>query len=178
MGDYFVRVVELTLGEDEARERVEGVVDWLLAAGIIERRAEPIKSWELPYKHGPRWSEACREKYDIEKLNTGVSVSWEHGASDSGGAYQPPQCPRCGTALETGTHMKLIGGWWKSRDEPTATCEYCGKQALLGDWTGVFGVLVGRASVHFENWPQLTPAFIADVGGRLGPRWRIVSGKI
>jgi hypothetical protein len=67
----------------------------------------------------------------------------------------------------------VLDQWFES-GEPVVTCLSCGAESLIGDWPGEWTYHVGDVAVTFNNWPPLSDAFIADVGRRLGDRWRVV----
>lgn len=57
-------------------------------------------------------------------------------------------------------------------------CTGCAVETRLGDWLGEFGCHAAHLAVRFYNWPPLEESFLVALGGRLGPRWRVIYGRV
>lgn len=183
MSESAITVVEISLPAGAAQRRAVELTRWLLDMAVIEPNTERDDLWQpSEYRAGPQVLSAAPE-FDLwsrRSRNNGVDVMAGRGLNHPCENYEPPDCPTCNTTLDEETHTSLIEPWLAG-PEPRVTCRTCRTRALLGDWTGhgdKFGQWtfhVGELAVSFNNWPALNPVFLAELGARMGPRWRVVS---
>ncbi|NJC71748.1 hypothetical protein HC031_18775 [Planosporangium thailandense] len=196
MGDECVTVVEMSVGAIEAADRADAVIRWLLDTGVIA--PNPVRGdarQPSGYLPGPRAEAAApgfrdtrragaedrtrrtddaatgNELTDNELTDNGVEILVERELYRDTSEHDAPACPDCGYELPEATLETLIRPWLDG-DEPRVTCSGCGAARPLGEWPD--GYLVGELAVRFVNWPPLSEAFLADLGSRMGPRWRTI----
>ncbi|GLY66795.1 hypothetical protein [Amycolatopsis taiwanensis] len=175
MSAHAIIVAELSARPDVAAARAAEVADWLLDRGIIElnRQRDTLRR-PSEYNAGPFVSHVAPGFQLAASLaDNGVDVIPERQVHHAGGNYREPECPGCGTALNTRRHMELID-LWLAGTEPAVACNQCGIRNLAGDWRGDFGVHVANLVVQFNNWPPLTDRFVGELRERLGPRPRLI----
>ncbi|MGC9669166.1 hypothetical protein ACNTMW_21740 [Planosporangium sp. 12N6] len=174
MGDECVTVVEMSIGALEAADRADAVIQWLLDTEVIAPNPVRGSAWQpSAYLPGPRARTAAPDFDDADYTlaNNGVDILVERGLYRDTSPHEAPACPDCGYELAEATLENLIRPWLDG-SEPRVDCAGCGVVRPLGDWPD--GYLVAELAVRFNNWPTLSPAFLADLGNRLGPRWRAV----
>jgi hypothetical protein len=174
VGDECVTVVELSIGALEAADRADSVIRWLLDTGVIVVNPVHGSTWQpSAYLPGPQAATAAPGFGDTDYTlaNNGVDILVERELYRDTSPHQAPACPDCGHELEEATLEGLIRPWLDGH-EPRVDCAGCGTGRPLGEWPD--GYLVGELAVRFNNWPQLSEAFLADLGARMGPRWRPV----
>ena len=177
-----IDVVEISLRSPAVSRRAGAVRRWLLDSGVIEPNADRDDLWQpSQYRAGPRVPRAAPGfDREVRQVNNGVDIITERSLFHPYENYEPPDCPGCGTPIGREFHAGLIEPWLLD-SEPRVACRECGRQTPLGDWLGhgdEFGqwtFYVGELAVSFNNWPVLSQSFIAELGSRLGPRWRVVS---
>lgn len=176
MGDECVTVVEMSIGALEAADRADAVIQWLLDTGVVVPNPARRPSAYLP---GPRAEAAAPDFREarpagatavVEPAN-GVEILVERELYRDTSPHGGPACPDCGYELPETTLEGLIRPWLDG-DEPQLGCAACGATRPLGEWPD--GYLVGELAVRFVNWPPLSSAFLADLGSRMGPRWRAI----
>ncbi|SCE93121.1 hypothetical protein GA0070558_11465 [Micromonospora haikouensis] len=140
---------------------------------------------------GPRFGTTVAEQ------GPGVPDLWADGmgvivrrtvfypGQDDGGL----QCPHCGRLEQRdGSYTGPVPSQWRRFHSAAkgwmdggpaeATCAYCGLPVALNEWQWESEPwAVGALGFTFWNCPPLLPAFVAEVGGRLGHPVRLVSGK-
>ncbi|SNY61161.1 hypothetical protein [Paractinoplanes atraurantiacus] len=184
MSEHRIDLVEISLPEPAAPRRAAEVTQWLLATGVIEVNSDRDDLWQpSEYRAGPRVEQAApgfeRPAYR-DAANNGVDVIAGRGLYHPYENYEPPDCPACGAPIDGELHTGLIESWLLAA-EPEPVCERCGHRAPLGDWVahgdefGGWTFHVAELAVSFNNWPALSASFAAELGGRLGPRWRVVA---
>jgi len=174
VSDDVLTVVEISIGSLEAMERADEVVRWLLDTGVVVANPHPdrirqpsaLRAGPAVHHAAPQWT-----TWHADLQNSGVDVLAERALYHPTQAYEPPACPTCGTQLDEEAHHALMEPWLAGT-EPSATCRNCGHSHRLGDWPGSYQV--GELAVRFNNWPDLSDGFVADLGSRMGPRWRVV----
>lgn len=174
MGDACVTVVEISIDPLEAADRADGVITWLLDTEVVVPNRHRTSGWQpSAYQPGPRVRRAVPSWHDADYtlVNNGVDVLVERQLYHSLGAYVPALCPACDHPLDESTHEALAQPWLDGA-EPEVTCQQCGAWHPLGDWPHSFQV--GELAVCFNNWPAPCGAFLAELGARMGPRWRVV----
>jgi hypothetical protein len=155
--------------DGDPADRAAAVAGWLRDIGVIVPDGQPGGG----YLAGPGADLVAPGVEGVAGAR--VEVQPERRPYLPGAAYQPVNCPKCGTELPAAglEELTLI---WVNGDEPVAACTACGHAALLGDWPGNAGA-VGAPAVTFHAWPTLTAEFTAELGSRLGGRWSaVVSG--
>jgi hypothetical protein len=183
MSESAITVVEISLPAADAPRRAVELTGWLLDVAVIEPNTERDDLWQASeYRAGPQVLSAAPE-FDLwsrRSRNNGVDVVPGRGVYHPYENYEPPDCPTCNTTMDEDTHTSLIEPWLAG-PEPRVTCRACRTQALLGDWigqgneSGQWTFQVGELAVSFNNWPALNRPFLTELGGRMGPRWRVVS---
>lgn len=170
-------VVELSTPLPHVEGRLSAVRDWLLQAQIIEANARRDALWQpSEFSAGPRAVEVAPPlAHDhIRKLaNNGVDFVRERAIHHPTENYEPPPCPACGVPADEDAHGEILEAWLEG-DEPPFSCAACGKATAAGDWVAKFTFYVGNLAVRFNNWSDIDPDFLARIGERLGPRWRVV----
>ena len=174
MTDDVLTVVEISVDPLTALDRADVVARWLLATGVVvvnparDERQQPsaLRAGPAVREAAPAWRDS-----DDAAANNGVDVLAERTLFHPTEAYVPPHCPSCGHPLGEERHHELLQPWLDGT-EPAVTCAGCGTTRPLGDWPGSY--LVGELAVRFNNWPPLSETFLAELGARLGPRWRLV----
>ncbi|MDI2129065.1 hypothetical protein [Yinghuangia seranimata] len=175
MSDTIVYVLALDLSADEARVRRAEIVRWLTDQGTLilnPRHVRPRDSGE--FLAGP----GAEARATDEWLSGGheADVLCGRDVYSAMESFEPPPCPGCGSQLAVEDHLELLRVW--ERDgEPTVTCDACRGSAPLGDWESEYGAYVAELAVSFENWPGLKGEFVAELGSRLGGRWRTVMSR-
>lgn len=89
-------------------------------------------------------------------------------------AFEPPACPRCGTAAAEADCYAGLEDWVLRRREPALTCARCGESSLQGDWIGDRANACGAPAVVFHNWEELDPRFVTELREVLGGRTQVV----
>jgi hypothetical protein len=173
VSDDCVTVVEISIGPLEAADRADAVVQWLLETGVVVANTDRGQWQPSAYRPGPRVHSVVPSwhEHDYTLANNGVDVMVERQLYHSLEAYRPPACPACGHRLDEAAHDTFATPWLAGR-EPAVTCPACGATNPLGDWPDSYQV--GELAVSFHNWPPLAEEFLAELGGRMGPRWRVV----
>lgn len=174
VSDDCLTVVEISIGPLEAADRADAVIQWLLDTGVVVANPRRDGVWQPSgYRAGPQVRTAAPTWHDTDYTlaNNGVDVLVERQLYHSLGAYVPPACPRCGHRLDETAHEALVGPWLDGR-EPEVRCDACDAVAPLGDWPDSYQI--GELAVSFHNWPPLDEAFLAELGARMGARWRVV----
>jgi hypothetical protein len=174
VGDECVTVVEMSIGALEAADRADAVIRWLLDTGVIVPNPVRGSTWQPSgYLPGPLAPSAAPDfgDSDYTLANNGVEILVERELYRDTSLHEAPACPDCGYELAEATLEGLIRPWLDGR-EPRVACDGCGTARPLGEWPD--GYLVGELAVRFNNWPPLSPAFLTDLGARMGPRWRAV----
>jgi len=174
VSDTALTVVEISIGPLEAIDRADSVARWLLGTGVVVPNAErhelrqpsALRAGPAVRRAAPAWDDT-----HAARPNNGVDVIAERMLFHPIAAYAPPRCPACRHPLDEEHHDLLVRPWLTGR-EPAVTCTACGAAHLLGDWPGTFQV--GELAVRFNNWPPLAEEFLAELGTRLGRRWRLV----
>ena len=173
MGDQCVTIVEISVGPLEAADRADVIVQWLVDSGIVVPNQRRNQWQPSAYRPGAHVRRAAPTWHDVDYTlaNNGVDVLVERQLYHSLEEYRPPACPVCGHRLDEATHEALATPWLAGQ-EPSVTCRACGATNPLGDWPDSYQV--GELAVSFHNWPPLAEEFVAALGGRMGPRWRVV----
>ncbi|MCW2638839.1 MAG: hypothetical protein JWP76_1145 [Dactylosporangium sp.] len=174
MGDECVTVVEMSIGALEAADRADAVIRWLVDTGVIVPNPVRGSAWQpSAYLPGPQAPAAAPGfgGTDYTLANNGVDILVERELYRDTSPHEAPACPDCGHELAEATLEALIRPWLDGH-EPRVGCAGCSAVRPLGEWPD--GYLVGELAVRFNNWPQLSQAFLADLGTRMGPRWRAV----
>jgi len=174
VSDDCVTIVEISIGPLEAADRADTVIQWLVDTGVVVPNRQRDEVWQpSAYRPGPDVHKAAPswQETDYTLANNGVDVVVERQLYHSVEAYQAPSCPTCGHPLDESTHEGLMTPWLDGT-EPQVRCPACDAVHPLGDWPGSFQV--GELAVSFHNWPPLADDFLASLGARMGPRWRVV----
>lgn len=174
MSDDCVTIVEISIGPLEAADRADTVIQWLVDTGVVVPNRQRDEVWQpSAYRPGPDVHKAAPswQETDYTLANNGVDIVVERQLYHSVEAYEPPACPNCGHRLDEATPEALMTPWLDGT-EPEVACPACGQRHPLGDWPDSFQV--GELAVSFHNWPPLTEDFLAALGERMGPRWRVV----
>lgn len=177
MSENAITVVELSLGDAEARAHAPAVREWLLSLGVVQANAKRDDLWQpSEFRAGPNVLRAATEwgLHEAERANSGVDVTVGRKPYHPFENDEPPVCPKCGTAMADGDYSIERLGEWCEGSEPRVRCVGCGCEVLAGDWRGRFSYLVGNLAVEFHNWPPLREDFIAALRERLGPRTGVV----
>jgi hypothetical protein len=164
----------MSIGALEAADRADAVIGWLVDTGVIVPNPVRGSAWQpSAYLPGPQVSAAAPgfSDTDYTLANNGVDILVERELYRDTSPHEAPACPDCGYELAETTLEGLIRPWLDGI-EPRMACDGCGIVRLLGDWPD--GYLVGELAVRFNNWPPLSPTFLADLGARMGARWRAV----
>lgn len=177
MSENAITLVELSLGEKEARERAPAVREWLLALGVVQPNLKRDDLWQpSEFRAGPNVLRAASEwgPDEAKRANSGVDVTVGRKPYHPFENDEPPACPKCGAAMPDGDYtLERLAEWFEG-SEPRVRCVGCGSEALTGDWRGRFSYLVGNLAVEFHNWPPLREDFVAALRERLGPRTGVV----
>ncbi len=177
MSERAVIVCELSTTRADAPECVRVVKQWLLERGVIEPNAarhERLQPSE--FRAGPRAIGVAPEfamEHWRNLVNNGVDVVCARNLYHPVENYEPPPCPTCGAARVDHPLAESVEQWLDG-EEPVAVCAACSKGHPLGDWVSEFSWYVAEIAVSFNNWPTIDRPFIEELGGLLGPRWRIV----
>jgi len=174
MSENAITLVELDVTTEVAAQRAADITDWLLAQGVVVRNHTPNLHQPSELVRGPKAGDVAPDAWQFLDLsNSGVDVIAKRDVHHPVENYEPPPCPVCGTPIDEGVHYSLLDEWMAGT-EPTATCQNCGETNRIGDWVHEFTFYIGNLAVRFNNWTLLSEAFKADLGSRLGSRWRLV----
>lgn len=179
MSDNAITVVEISASGPEVRARAAEVQEWLLGTGVIKPNESIDPLWRSSLFAPGRSARTAipGHEQELDQLrtlaNSGVDIVTERRIHHPVQNYEPPGCPSCGETIDPDDHHALIDGWLAGA-EPTVACTNCGTESLIGDWPGEWTFQVGALAVRFNNWPPIADTFLAEIGRRLGSRWRVV----
>lgn len=177
MSENAIVVVELSTSLADAEERLSAVREWLLQAQIIEPNAHRDALWQpSEFSAGPRAVDVApplAQEHIRMLANNGVDFIRERAVHHPIENYEPPPCPACGVLADEDAHAEILDAWLEG-DEPLLACTSCGKATAAGDWVADLTFYVANLAVRFNNWSDLDDDFLARLGERLGPRWRVV----
>lgn len=177
MSDHAITIVEISVSGPEVRARAADVQEWLLGIGLIKPNGNIDPLWRpslfSPGPSAPTATPGHEREFDVPPSESGVDIVTERQIHHPIQNYEPPVCPSCGETIDPDDHHALIDGWLAG-DEPTFRCASCGTDSLIGDWPGEWTFHVGELAVRFNNWPPIADTFLAEIGRRLGSRWRVV----
>jgi hypothetical protein len=174
MSENAITLVELDVTPDVAAGRAAAITDWLLAEGVVVRNPTLDLHQPSPLLPGPKAGDVAPDAWQfLELSNRGVDVIANRQVHHPVENYEPPPCPVCKMPLDPIDHYALVEDWLAGT-EPTVTCQNCGEANRIGDWVHEFTFYIGNLAVRFNNWTMLSEGFLADLGSRLGSRWRLV----
>jgi hypothetical protein len=186
MGESSITVVEISVSAHEASLRAAELSRWLLDIGVVRFNTARDEIWQpSEYRSGPGATAVAPQVNNPagQLVNNGVDIIAQRRFYSPDENYGPPDCPACGETLDEATHVDLVEPWLAG-PEPIVTCDACGVQTPIGDWIadgnewGQWTFHVGQLAVTFNNWPGLTRDFRSELGGRMGPRWRVISAHM
>ncbi|HEY7200635.1 MAG TPA: hypothetical protein VIC57_10505 [Candidatus Dormibacteraeota bacterium] len=168
MSDGYQILADVDAGEDEAEPLGAAARSWLNAAGVVEPAGAP----------GPRYADAVLEASPapLATRPNGLEVVTGRTVFHGDGTGRVA-CPGCSEAADWDWLSEAIGDWDAGGDG-RRTCPACGRPLGLNDWGWEPAWAFGFLGLRFWNWPPLRPAFVAEVGRRLGHRIVLVAGRL
>lgn len=184
MSDWFQTIADVEAGPGEAPELAAALLDWLVFAGVVDAG---VTDCALGPGHppGPDWTGAVAEPDPwIPGLTTnGMRVLTGRNVFNSDLA-EHARCPHCHAVYDLAAGGRAwpwmsaaIDEWYAGGDGLLA-CPACGRHLGLNDWVWSPPWAFGHLGLTFWNWPPLDPAFVAEVGRRLGHRVVVPAGKL
>jgi hypothetical protein len=176
MGESSQTIVRLDNDGLDIAALARMVTDFLLTRQIIAANPRAETLWQpSAWIPGPGWLAVLEPHPEHVRnvANNGVAIVVERQVHHPYENYRPPTCARCEAAFDEAEHHAAIEPWLAG-SEPTLTCRACGWSALAGDWPATWAVAVGAPAVVFNNWPPLTPSFVAALRAVMGGRTQIV----
>lgn len=195
MGDYFERVIDVEVSQEEAGPLAERVVDWLVGEGVVTRETDSSCVYSMyvdeGYVPGPRWERAVQDA-GWEPGPLAVIVG-RHAHVGGQGDVEPEsaQCPRCGAlrvfidypnTFEPDEELWAPFGAavkaWEAAGAGDVDCPGCGESSAVTDWLGPDYYALGSLTFEFCGWPPLSDDFVAELGRVLGHRIAQHMGKV
>ncbi|MCX4823883.1 hypothetical protein OG883_29215 [Streptomyces sp. NBC_01142] len=194
MGDFFQRIVDVEVTQEEAGPLAERMVDWLVAEGVITREmsGDAVYSLTVDEGHvpGPNWARAVSDP-SWEPAPVAVVVGRDYHVGGQGeDEAEWANCPRCDTKTVIIDYPESFEAddevWqpfedgiaaWKETGEGSAVCSACGVPVPITEWEWSWGFALGALAFDFWGWPPLDDSFVAEFGKQLGHRTDEHSGK-
>ncbi|TDD79315.1 hypothetical protein [Actinomadura rubrisoli] len=172
-------IADLDAHPGDAPEIARSVLRWLVGAGVIVSERTDCVLGDVPggYAPGP----SC--KTIVTGDPSGFPDVWPNGLEiDVGrsafyGAVDEDDrvtCPRCGAWLPFEIVLTEVEEWLEGGPD-SLVCARCGTRTGLNGWRWPVPCAFAELGLRFWNWPELTDAFVSDLGGRIGHR--LVTGS-
>ncbi|WP_028800130.1 hypothetical protein [Streptomyces sp. 142MFCol3.1] len=185
MGDYFERVVDLDVAQEEAPELGARLVDWLVAEQIVTRQTDATGVYSLYVNEGhvpgPHWPRAVADAGWEPGPLAVVTGRHHHVAGQGEDDAEYVDCPRCGartTFIDYPASFEadpaLWGPFraavetWEATGRGSAVCRSCGAASPVTEWRWPDAYALGALTFEFWGWPPLSDTFVAELSDRLG----------
>ncbi|MFD7975443.1 hypothetical protein [Streptomyces sp. NPDC059071] len=197
MGDYFERVVDLEVTQEEAGEAAARAIDWLVAEGVVTRETDGDRMYSLyadeGHVPGPRWAEAVvHDGWEPGPLAV-VTGRHHHVGGQGEDDAEYAVCPHCATRTtfidypasfepdETvwAPFRAAVEAWEATGagEATLVTCGACGTASPVTGWQWPDEYALGALTFEFWGWPPLSDEFVAGLTDRLGHRTARHMGK-
>ncbi|MEV5650849.1 hypothetical protein AB0L57_21575 [Nocardia sp. NPDC052254] len=193
MGDFFERIVDVEVEQDEAGPLARDLVDWLVAEGILTRElsGDGVYSMQTDqgYLPGPNWATVV-DGPGWEPGPVAVIVGRSsHCAGQGFVEAEYAACPHCDTRVVIFGHPQLEPDaqlWapfsraideWERTGTATVHCASCDRDGPLREWEWDDGFALGSLALDFWGWAPLRDDFAERIQRRLGHRIARHSGK-
>ncbi|WP_405715503.1 hypothetical protein [Streptomyces sp. NBC_00046] len=183
MGDHFQTIVDLDATERDAERLGAGILDWLIADGIVaaERTDCVLDGDGHGNPPGPYYARAVHDPEPVDLWSNGLYITTGRTVFDSGqGEPQAATCPLCATGIRLvdDTWSPVDDAWepfagrfadWEKGGEGTVECPSCHRPSGIDRWSWEDDCFAcGQLGLTFWNWAELTHDFEQEVRRRLG----------
>ncbi|MFJ8850794.1 hypothetical protein [Streptomyces sp. NPDC102437] len=183
MGDYFQTIVDLDATEQDAARLGAGLLDRLVADGIVaaERTDCVLGGDGHGNPPGPHYARAVDDPEPVELWSNGLHITTGRTVFDSGqGEPQAATCPLCATGIRLvdDTWTPVDGAWepfagrfadWEKGGEGAVECPACHRPSGIARWSWEDDYYAcGQLGLTFWNWAELTHDFEQEVRRHLG----------
>lgn len=196
MGDFYERIVDVEVAQEDAPALAERMIGWMVAEGLLTREMSSDAMYSLQvdkgYVPGPNWARAAEDwGDDWIPAPVAVIVGRDHHVAGQG-ADTPSyvDCPRCGTTTtvidweededpDEAVWSPFREGLeaWKETGHGSVPCPACGASVPVTEWQYESGFELGALAFDFWGWPPLKDEFVAEFGRQLGHRTEVHGGK-
>ncbi|MGW6895557.1 hypothetical protein [Streptomyces sp. NBC_01718] len=183
MGDHFQTIVDLDATEQDAAQLGAGLLDWLIADGIVsaERTDCVLDGDGYGNAPGPNYAKAVDDPGPVELWSNGLHVATGRTVFDSGqGDAGAATCPLCATEIRLvdDTWCPVDSAWapfagrlgaWADGGEGAVECPSCRRPSGIDRWSWEDNYYAcGLLGLTFWNWAELAYGFEQEVRRRLG----------
>ncbi len=194
MGDFFERIVDIEVEQDDAGPLARELVDWLVGEGVVTRELtrDGVYSMQAEHGHvpGPNWAAAVDgpgwEPGPVAVIVGRSSYCGGQGFAEAGYA----ECPHCDTRVTIFDYPQLepdYVAWqpfsraieeWEQSGTAVVHCTTCNRDVALRDWEWDDGFALGSLALDFWGWSPLSDDFVERIRRRLGHRINRHMGKL
>ncbi|MFD4860976.1 hypothetical protein [Streptomyces atratus] len=183
MGDHFQTIVDLDATEQDAARLGAGLLDWLIADGIVSAERTDCVLDNDGYGNAPgrNYAKAVDDPEPVELWSNGLHVATGRTVFDSGqGEAGAATCPLCATEIRLvdDTWCPVDSAWapfagrldaWANGGEGVVECPSCRRPSGIDRWSWEDDYYAcGQLGLTFWNWAELTYGFEQEVRRRLG----------
>ncbi|MDF3298132.1 hypothetical protein [Streptomyces tropicalis] len=197
MGDFFERIVDVDVTEEQAGALAARTISWLVAEGVItpELSSEGVYSPGADMGHPPgrNWRRAVADTPGAPWTPGPVAVMTgrnSYTAGQGGDEADRATCPRCARTVVVidppGRPEPDEAAWrpfreavavWRRTGAASVACPSCGTAVPVTEWDFGPGFALGALAFDFWGWPPLAEGFHAEFRRYLGHRTHVHTGK-
>lgn len=182
MSDYSQSVIFPTVSAKDSDQLSHTLLHYLQARGVISDEAtDCVLGAPLGFQPGPMYRLASVQADDrlLELRTNGAHFVTRRTVFDTGGMGLELECPACGQSMEPATDWSnAVAEWHAGSGKGALACLRCGAVRPVTEWTHRPEWGFASLGITFWNWPELSSAFVADLGALLGHGAQIVHCRL